>query len=70
MKYDFNEEVAKNVGVEEAIMLSNIQWWCKKNEADRSQMHFHDDKYWTYNSETAFSELFPFWTHKQISRII
>ena len=33
-------------------------------------MHFYDWAYWTYSSEKAWSELFPFWTPKQISRII
>lgn len=69
MKYDFDPNVAKLAGVEEAILLSNIDWWCAKNRADRSEMHFKDGFYWTYSSERAWADLFPFWTAKQISRM-
>ena len=30
MMYNFDEDVAKEVGVEEAMMLSNIEWWVEK----------------------------------------
>lgn len=70
MKYDFDIKIACSVWVEEAIMHSNISWWCAKNKADRSSTHLHDWAYWTYSSEKAWSDLFPFWSPKQISRII
>jgi len=68
IKMQFNPDVAKNVGVEEAIMYSNIEYWCEKNKANNKNLH--DEKYWTYNSMEAFQELFPFWTIKQIKRIL
>ena len=68
MNYSFDSDVAKVVGVDEAIMLQNIQYWIAKNKANNK--HFYDDNYWTYNSIKAFESLFPFWSNKQITRIL
>ncbi len=68
IKMRFDPVVAKKVGVEEAIMYSNIRYWCIKNKANKK--HFNDGRFWTYNSIEAFCDLFPFWTEKQIRRIL
>ena len=68
MNYTFNSEVAKVVGVDSAVMLQNIQYWIAKNKANNK--HFYNDNYWTYNSVKAFECLFPFWSSKQINRIL
>lgn len=68
MNYVFDSRVAMEFGVDGAVMLQNLYFWIKKNEANNK--HYHDGKYWTYNSTKAFSELFPFWTEKQINRIL
>ena len=68
MNYVFDSRVAMEFGVDGAVMLQNLYFWTKKNEANNK--HYHDGKYWTYKSAKAFSELFPFWTEKQINRIL
>ena len=68
MNHSFNIEVAKEYGLEESIILENIIFWLKKNQANNK--HFYDDDYWTYNSTRAFTELFPYWTERQIQRIL
>jgi hypothetical protein len=68
MNYSFNKEIAIKYGVDEAIVLNNITFWIEKNKANNK--HFYDGKYWTYNSINAWCELFPFWTPKQIRRIL
>lgn len=68
MNYTFNSEVAKTIGVDGAIMLQNIYYWIAKNKANNK--HFYEDNYWTYNSVKAFECLFPFWSNKQITRIL
>lgn len=68
MEHHFNVYLASEIGVEEAIFIHNLYFWIKKNEANNK--HFYDGYYWTYNSAKAFSELFPYWTPKQIIRII
>lgn len=42
MKFDFDPLIAKEVGVECAIMLSNITWWCKTNAANKRKENFHE----------------------------
>lgn len=64
----FNVEIAKEFGVNEAIVLQNIHYWIEKNKANGK--HFHDGRYWTYNSISAFEKLFPYWTGNQIRRIL
>lgn len=49
-------------------MLANFMFWIEKNEANGK--HYHDGRYWTYNSIDAFTRLFPFWSAKQIRRIV
>ena len=68
MDYSFNGEIARIYGVDEAVFIHNLYWWIAKNEANGR--HYHDGRSWTYNSMRALSELFPFWTEKQIRRII
>lgn len=68
MDYSFNCSVACQYGVDEAIFIHNLYWWIRKNEANGR--HYYEGKNWTYNTFDAFSKLFPFWTNRQIERII
>jgi hypothetical protein len=64
----FNPEIAKLIGVDEAIMLENIHYWVKRNMANGKNIV--NGKAWTYNSMNAFTVIFPFWSEKQIRRIL
>lgn len=68
MNYQFDTDVATEHGVSEAIMINNLTFWIAKNMAN--ERHFYDGKTWTYNSVAAFSKLFPFWSDKQVRRVI
>ncbi|MBC3796453.1 hypothetical protein [Acetobacterium tundrae] len=68
MNYSFDTQIAEELGVNAAIVINNLQFWIKKNEANGK--HFHDDRCWTYNSMKAWKELFPFWTERQIRKIL
>lgn len=68
MNYHFSVKIAKEVGVDGAIMLENIHYWVVENKIRRNNIY--DGESWTYNSKRAFSELFPFWSEKQIRRIL
>jgi hypothetical protein len=63
-------EDAMAYGVDEAIMLYNIRYWVELHEATKSKYHYHNGKYWIYNTKKAFSQLFPYWTEKQVRRIL
>lgn len=68
IKMQFDPQIAKDIGVEEAIMYSNIEFWVEHNKANGRNKH--DGYFWTYNSMSAYGDLFPFWTHDQIRRIL
>lgn len=64
MNHSFNVDVAKEVGVNAAILLENIYFWVRKNEA--SGEHIHDGKAWTHTTRKVWAELFPYMTENQI----
>lgn len=66
--HHFSVEDAQTYGVEEAIMLHNFKFWIAKNKANRK--HLHEGRTWTYNTATAFAELMPYWTEKQVRRVL
>ena len=63
-RHSFDPEVAAKVGLNAAVIFQNIVWWAEKNAANNK--HFHDGLWWTYNSVSAFADLFPYLTGKQI----
>lgn len=68
MDYQFDVDHAKRYGLEEAVMLHNLIFWIRHNRANRKNQH--DGRTWTYNTLEAFAELFPFWSVRQIRRIL
>ena len=68
MTYSFDCKLAEKYGVDEAIFLHNLYFWIVKNEANGR--HHHEGRTWTYNSMAAFARLFPFWSKRQVERII
>ena len=68
MEYGFNIIIAEKLGVNEAIMIRNFQFWLEKNKAN--EKNYCDGRYWTYNSIAAFCKIFPFWSRDQIRYIL
>lgn len=68
MEFHFNAEMARLFGIDEAVFVHNVIYWIKKNEANGKNIF--DGKAWTYNTAKALTELFPFWTDRQIQRVI
>ena len=66
--YQFDTEIAQLYGVDNAIMIWNFTHWIEHNAANG--MHFHDGRYWTYNTVDALTKIFPFWSKGQIRRIL
>ena len=60
----FDSEVATKYGLREAILFQSICYWITRNKAN--EIAFYDGRYWTFNSVSAWSELYPFLTEKQI----
>ena len=68
MEHIFNTNIAKQFGVDSAILLQNLRFWIYKNLTNNK--HIYDGNCWTYNSIEAFTKLFPYWSKHQIERII
>lgn len=68
MNHSFDTDIAIAHGVNEAIFIENVRFWIAKNKANGK--HFHDGRYWTYNSIKAYAQLFPYWSVSQVRRII
>lgn len=68
MIHSFQTEDAAKYGLVEAVMLNNFRYWLARNKANKA--HEYDDKTWTYNSVTAFAELFPYLSAGQIRRCL
>lgn len=66
--HHFNPKVAKDYGVDIAIFLHNLYHWVEYNRA--YQKNFFEGRYWTFNSIAAFCEVHPYWSKRQIERII
>lgn len=64
----FDVEMAKIYGVENAVMIWNLQHWIEHNESNGK--HYYNGRYWTYNSIDAYTKIFPFWSRGQIRRIL
>lgn len=65
MNHSFDIDVAKEYGIESAILLDTIWQWVEKNRAN--DVHFHDGEYWTYCSAKGFAEYFPYMTQRTIN---
>ena len=55
MTYHFDGQIAKEYGVDAAVFIAMLQFWIAKNEAN--DRHFHDGRYWTYNSIRAMERI-------------
>lgn len=65
MKHLFDVEIAQKYGINAAILLENLGYWIKRNEANGT--NFFDGEFWTYNSRRAYRELFPYMSQRQIN---
>ena len=66
--HHFDTEDARLYGVDCAVILYNLKFWLSKNKAN--QQNIHDGRVWTYNSQEAWCDLFPYYTRRQVQRIL
>lgn len=64
MMHIFDVDIAKEYGVNAAVLLQNLGYWINRNKAN--EINFYDGNYWTYNSRRAYRELFPYMSERQI----
>lgn len=68
MEHLFDVDIAEKYGVNAAIVLRHLQFWIIKNKAHNK--HLFDGRTWTYFSVRAFTEIFPYWTTRQLRVIL
>lgn len=68
MEHHFNIDIAKLLGIEEAIFIHNMYYWITKNAANKKL--FFDGSYWTYNTKQAYAELFIYMSESKVKRLI
>lgn len=69
--HSFDTKVAQKVGLNAAIIYQHIVFWVTKNAAnDERDKHFHEGKWWTYQSIRGLGLLFPYMTENQIRRAV
>jgi len=66
--HTFNPEIAKQVGVNAAVIYQNIIFWTEKNVANNRNVH--DDYVYCYNSIEAWGKLIPYLSASQIRTAI
>jgi len=64
----FSVEIAKEYGPNAAIMIRHFQFWIAKNKFNGK--HQHEGRTWSYCSVKAFTEIFPYWTARQVRVIL
>ena len=68
MRYSFDTEAAARYGVEEAILLDHIRFWCEKNRSNPDCQQ--QGRCWMYASAARLAEHFPFWSVPKIRRLL
>lgn len=64
MTHTFDVEIARRYGMNAAVIFQNILYWCDHNRTNGRNEH--DGLWWTYNSNRAFAEQFPYMTMNQV----
>lgn len=68
MDHAFNTNIAAEYDVNIAILLQNFKFWTFNNLANNR--HIYDGLCWSYDTLEALADLFPYWSRRQIERII
>ena len=63
-------EDAIQYGLNAAALLNNIRFWVNHNEAQEVETHYHNGKYWMYNSKKAFAKLMPYLSESQVKHAL
>lgn len=64
MQHHFDVDLAVRYGVAEAVLLNHLEYWIEHNRAN--QKNFFEGCYWTFNSNRALREIFPYLSEKKI----
>ncbi len=67
--HSFDIHIAEEYkSVEIAILVWHFQYWILRNK--RLKRNLHDDRTWSYQTITEIAAVFPYWSVKQVERLI
>lgn len=67
-EHSFDKELAAIVGIEKAILIKNISYWCEENERRKIDFYKIGDLWWTSESLTSLSIKYPYMKRGNLSR--
>jgi len=67
-EHSFDIELASIVGLEKAILLKNVSYWCEENERRQNQDFFQYNTWWTAESLNSLVKKYPYLKRPSISR--
>jgi len=63
--------LAVQIGDREAIVLQQVHYWISHYTQKRDKKHFHDGRYWVYNTYEGWQkDNFPSWSVRTVRRFI
>lgn len=68
MNHSFDVDIATQYGINAAVVLQDMAYWCEHSRINNT--NFHEDKYWTYNTNKALCEHYPYMSGKAIRTAI
>lgn len=68
LEHHFPTLAAEKYGVNAAILLRDIHHWCETNQ--NNGVHFHEGRWWTYQTITGLCRRHTYWTKNQMEHII
>src|SRR5690606_23111234 len=66
--HSFDPYLAREYGLEEAILIQHFQFWIQLNI--EKNKNFHDGRYWTYQTHEDISAHFPYLSKDQVNRTL
>ena len=64
----FIVEEAVEHGIDKALLMQHIRFWCNQNEGRES--HTHEGKTWMYQSASDMCHHYRYWSRQKISRLL
>lgn len=63
-------KLAIAIGLNEAIVLQQVHYWLETYESADKSDHYHDGKWWVYNTKEEWTANFPWWSENTIWRAL
>lgn len=70
MNHSFNVDLAKGIGIEEAIIIEQLYWWIHKNECEEDETMTKEGRVWCRSSAKGFSKYIPYMSAQKIRRVL